>query len=166
MKQPQVNWQNIDLNQGQPTLNSTTLCCPEVTSVKINAYPICTGKDIHGRDFGKKVTVIPGATTVKCDTCQSTVLARKCHLGLNIEFSLKDLKDSSHEASITAFPKVLDKFFATYILHKYTDNPDGFEEELLQLENLDFIYNSKKVITNMQHHELENPAELPDDTCH
>ena len=132
MKQPQVNWQNIDLNQGQPTLNSTTLCCPEVTSLKINAYPICTGQ---------KATVIPGATTVKCDTCQSTILARKCHLGLNIEFSLKDLKDSSHEASITAFPKVLDKFFATNILHKYTDNPDGFEEELLQLENLDFIYN-------------------------
>ena len=140
-----VNWTNITLHSILPQAPThTVFCCPDIDNVTLNVWPICTKKRC-----GKNVTPTPGAQIVRCSSCSSTMLLSKCECGLSAELQLT--KDSRN-LTLTAFSNVLDEFFHANVRHLYKDDMDSLIEKLLQLDNTDFSYNAKKIVTKMSEH--------------
>ena len=140
-----VNWANITLHSILPQAPThTVFCCPDIDNVTLNVWPICTKKRC-----GKKVTPTPGAKIVRCSSCSSTMLLSKCECGPSAELQLT--KDSKN-LTFSVFSNVLDEFFHANVRHLYKDDMDSLTEKLLQLDNTDFSYNAKKIVTKMSEH--------------
>ena len=145
--QMQFNMDNVQQNLLLDTriTSSCKLCCPDILSVKLNIYPICTNRNCKG----KKVTPLPRDITVECPKCTRLMLVTKCQCGLNGEINLeKDLK----ALTLTVFAEPLNKYFGEDFILKYKNNPHKLEENILLMENVDITYNSKRIILDIFYH--------------
>ena len=77
------------------------------------------------------------------------MLLSKSECGLSAELQLT--KDSKNLA-LTVFSDVQDEFFHANVRHLYKDEMDSLIEKLLQLDNTDFSYSAKKIVTKMSEH--------------
>ena len=83
--------------------------------------------NLYKKRCGKKVTPTPRAKIARCSSCSSTMLLGKCEC-------------------------VLDEFFHANVRHLFKDDMDSLTETLLQLNNIDFSYNEKKIVAKMSEH--------------
>eukprot|EP00794_Sanderia_malayensis_P002577 gene2577-2976_t len=74
-----------------------------------------------------------------------------CGLNCTIDFEKDDCT-----ITLTAFKDVLSTFFEEDIVKKYKGDPAALEDTLLELEKIDFSYNTRMVITNMKKHAEED----------
>ena len=81
-----IQWDQVSAINNSPDVS--TICCPDVMSVKIAIYPVCNGKDKQGKLCGKKVVPTPGVKVVKCHACSCSMHLSKCMCDLNVEVRL------------------------------------------------------------------------------
>ena len=103
------------------------------------------------KDCNRKLNPVAGETKVQCSNpkCNSKQFLSKCPCGLNIDLQIE--KDGK-ETEITIFPAIIDQFLDEDSITLFQSNPDLLEEKILNLENVDFTFNNKKVVTNMKTH--------------
>ena len=127
-----VDWGKFDLVPQQ-----TTLCCPNIESVKVNSFLKCVNIECK-----RKVSPFPGETKVTClnVTCKRKMLVKRCKKSFNVDLLVSDKDNDNIQHSITLF---------TQVLHNIIEVGDKIneiiEDELLEIENFDFTINKKKV---------------------
>ena len=128
-----IAWDDI-----HPTEVEHTVCCPELLSVKVNPYLVCVNNECK-----KKVVPYPGDSSVACKVCKRKMLIKKCDESFSCEVMLQ--KAEEKQLTLTIFPDVIEDFFGL------TD-VQLVEDALLTLENADFTYSVKKVVTKITVH--------------
>ena len=137
---PFSDWSKIDFTKfgyGAPS-QKEIICQPDILSVKVSTYPMCTGKRCM-----KKLTPFPGETLVRCLACTRTMLLEKTFCGLNCEI---EIYKEPKPLTLTVFPETLDKFLGVNVISEYKDNLTMLEERILRLVKVDLYYNVKKNI--------------------
>ena len=89
-----VDWDQFDFAAQQ-----TTLCCPNIESVKMNSFLKRVNVELRG-----KVSPLPGETKVTClnVTCKRKMLVKRCKRSFNVDLLVSDKKDNdSVQHSIT-----------------------------------------------------------------
>ena len=85
----------------------------------------------------------PGDSSVTCKVCKRKMLIKKCDESFSCEVMLQ--KAEEKQLTLTIFPDVIEDFFGL------TD-VQLLEDALLTLENADFTYSVKKVVTKITVH--------------
>lgn len=137
----------VDWNTIKPSFNKETVCCPLVTSAKIMKYLVCVNQDCK-----KKVNPYPGQKTVSCNTCKRKMLITRCKESFSCEVTIED--DSKRQILLTIFPKTLHQFFGDSNI-----DVDDYEDTLLAMENIDFEFTKKMIVTNMSLHDTVQPKD-------
>ena len=132
----EIDWAKIPQTS---ELSETMICCPEVVSVKCQQYLICVNITCN-----KKVSPYPGERTVTCmnASCRRKMLVGKCRNSYTMELTIE--KDGKHY-DLTAFPQVVEKVFGNISI-------DVLEDQMLEMEQFDFVFNKKKIITSINAH--------------
>ena len=129
-----IAWHDI-----HPTEVQHTICCPELLSVKINPYLVCVNNECK-----KKVVPYPGDLSVACKMCKRKMLIKKCAESFSCEVMLQ--KAEEKQVTLTIFPDVIEDFCGL-------SDVQLIEDALLDLENVDFTYTLKKIVTKIAVHE-------------
>ena len=148
-----INWTGIDMtNFGKAEAHakaivSPTLCCPEILSVSITIFPVCSNPSCN-----KKLEVPIGEKFVSCNSCQRRLLVQRLGAGFVGEI---DVSSGNAQLTLTVFPEVLNSFFGKEdIVSELFHKPEKLEEEMLVLHHVDITYTaSKMVISQMKVHE-------------
>ena len=113
------------------------LCCPEVVAVKLENYYSC--RNIVCR---KKIIVEDkNVKFVKCPSCSRKMVTK----GLTHTFIVEIVfEKAGKQTNLTLFPNVLNDLDIDKTI---------IEEELLMLENYDFSYSKKRIVTGIVKHE-------------
>ena len=130
----------IDKDQEIKDIVNPVLCCPEVANIDVEVFPGCTNDQC-----AKPVTLTPGAKIVTSHHCKCTMRSDKCNCVFHciISFDDKNLK----------LPlQIISSFLQEDIIEMWQRNIDTFKEKLLFMENVDYTYNTKNVITAMNYH--------------
>ena len=77
------------------------------------------------------------------------MLLSKCHCGLTCAI---EVEHEPKPLDLTIFPETLNKFFEEDVIQKYKDNLSLLETKILMMNNVDFNYNTKKIITEISEH--------------
>lgn len=114
------------------------LCCPEIINLELELYPGCT-------NCQKSVVLQPGVKIVTCPHCKHTMRSDKtsCFFHCKLCFN---------EHTLVLPLAVLESFFKLDIIQMGKNNMDELKEKILYLENIDYEYNNKNVITSMSEH--------------
>ena len=139
---PFSQWSKIDFTKfsygaGQPS-QKEIICQPDILSVKVLTYPMCTGKRCM-----KKLTPFPSETLVRCLACTRTMLLEKTFCGVNCEI---EIHKEPKPLTLTVFLETLNKFRDVNVITEYKDNLTVLEERILRLVQVDLHYNVKKNI--------------------
>ena len=118
-----------------------TLCCPKIHNMCLNVYPGCTNPSCQ-----KQVSIMPLQKSVTCVHCNHFMRADLCSsvFECKVGFERNSLKLPLH---------VLTEFLGEDVLKECKEDLDGFKDRLVFLENIDYTYNTKDVITSMKNHE-------------
>ena len=114
------------------------LCCPEIMNLELELYPGCT-------NCNKSVVLQPGIKIVTCPHCKHAMRSDKCSCIFHCKLCFK-------EHSLVLPQVVLESFLKLDIIQMGKDNIDELKEKILFLENVDYNYNNKNVITSMSEH--------------
>ena len=91
---------------------------------------------------GKALQIFLGSRLVTCISCNMTMRVDKCPRIFNCQLASADLALS--------FPvDVASKYFKEDVVELFKKDETGFRMALCLLENADFTYNSKNIITSM-----------------
>ena len=129
-----INWSNHDISP-----MTTRYCCPSIESVKVNTYLQCANINCK-----RKVVPFPGETKVRCSKCDRVMRVSRCSRGVNVDFTI------THEGKqdvVTAFADGLNN-----VIQITDQSDDQIEDVMLDLSNIDFCVNRKKVVTSMLKH--------------
>ena len=139
VEQITINWEKHDISP-----MTSILSCPEIESVKIHSYLQCVNIDCR-----KKVSPFPGDRAVVCQAaaCKRKMLVKRCKQSFTVEILVSNHEDTASQYLLTVFPQVLRTVIRT---EGKTD--DEIEDEILNLENIDFTFNKKKVVLSMTQH--------------
>lgn len=115
----------------------TMICCPEVVSANHQEYYSC--RNITCR---KKILVKDTTTKlVTCEYCKRKMLLKSLNHTFIVDLILET---KGKQVSLTMFPNVIEALKLDMSI---------IEEEILLLEDYDFTYNHKKVVTKVVKHE-------------
>ena len=134
-----VDWDDIKVK-----VDVNKLCCPTVSCVKSSTFYLCISLSCR-----KKVTPYPGETTVTCSNpgCKRKMLVKRCKASYNVDVTFDT--DAEQQQSLTIFERTLVNFF-----NDESITVEQIEDKLLELENVDYTYNNKKVVLEMKKHQL------------
>ena len=127
---------------------SVVSCCPEILSVRVEIFPTCVNAKCK-----RKVEVFGGQIFVNCAACARRLSVSKCPCSLNCTI---DVEKDECTTTLTTFKDVLSTFFEEDIVQKYKGDPAVLEDTLLELEKIDFSYNTREIITSMNRHKEED----------
>ena len=116
------------------------LCCPNIINASAEIFPVCCTYQCN-----EKITIVPGDRIIKCSSC-----LRRMKPDNFLSFFEAVLDCDGVKLKLQLETAV--QFFNEDILETYRNDINGFSEKLLYLDNIDFEYNSKHVITNMYKH--------------
>ena len=130
---------SIDWQQYNKTSNTSRLCCPIILSVKVEKFLQCINVACR-----RKVVPFPGESKVSCDypTCRRKMLVKRCPSNIIIEVTLAQKEDECKQHTVTVFTKVIQN-----VVDITNKNEQEIEDMILELENIDFIMNRKKIFT-------------------
>ena len=113
------------------------ICCPEIVSANHQEYYSCRNITCRKKILVKDMTT----KIVTCEHCKRKMLLKSLNHTFIVDLILET---KGKQVSLTMFPNVIEtlKLDITII-----------EEEILLLENYDFTYNHKKVVTKVEKHE-------------
>ena len=113
------------------------ICCPEIVSANHQEYYSCRNITCRKKILVKDMTT----KIVTCEHCKRKMLLKSLNHTFIVDLILET---KGKQVSLTMFPNVIEtlKLDITKI-----------EEEILLLENYDFTYNHKKVVTKVEKHE-------------
>ena len=98
--------------------------------------------------FGELVLVIPDATTTPFLQCNTTVKVSKCHCVFHCTVLFEQC-----ENSLNLPLEVLQMFLGKDVIRMCNENLKSVKNTLLFLENIDYIYNTKNVITSIKNND-------------
>ena len=126
--------------------NEIELCCPSVDSIKMHEFLQCINSDCK-----KKVVPFLGEKKVRCNnqTCNRTMLVSRCKSITIYELTLTN-KENDKQYIATAFDETIKKIID---MGTEQNTEDEIEDSLLELTNVDFKINNKKIITAMTIHD-------------
>ena len=138
--QPFTDWPRIYLQKLKKSNKQLPqiIQLPNILNLNMTTYPLCTNAKCL-----KKFTPIPGDLTVECPgvNYKRKMLLSKCHCGLTCAI---EVEHEPKPLDLTIFPE--NKFFEEDIIQKYKDNLFLLETKILMMNNVDFHYNTKKVL--------------------
>lgn len=91
------------------------------------------------------MTLVPGGKIVKCSVCGRGMKPSKWLRTFDCKIEFPDI-------SLKLPVGVLEDFLVEDNLTTYGDNTNDLLEKLLYLENVDFTYDNKNVITAIEYH--------------
>ena len=116
------------------------LCCPELLNNELDVFPGCTNKQCN-----KPINLLPGANIVTCHQCRRTMRADKCSCIFHCVMSFED--------KMLILPiGVVSAFLKEDVINMCQTDIDTFKEIFFFLANVDYIYNTKNIITAMERH--------------
>ena len=132
----------VDWDSTKVKVDINKLCCPTVSCVKSSTFYLCISLS-----YRKKVTPYSGETTVTCSNpgCKRKMLVKRCKASYNVDVTFDT--DGEQQQTLTIFERTLVCFF-----HDESITAEKIEDMLLELENLDYTYNNKKVVLEMKRH--------------
>ena len=116
------------------------LCCPNIINASAEIFPVCCTYQCN-----EKITIVPGDRIIKCSSCFRRMKPYNFSSFFEAVLDCDGIKLKLQLETAV-------QFFNEDILETYRNDIDGFIEKLLYLDNIDFEYNSKHVITNMYKH--------------
>ena len=116
------------------------LCCPEVVNLELELYPGCTNINCQ-----KSLVLQPGIKIVTCPHCKHTMRCDRCSCVFDCKICFK-------EKTLVLPREVLESFLKLDVIQMGKDNMDELKEKLLFLENVDYDYNNKNIITSISEH--------------
>eukprot|EP00794_Sanderia_malayensis_P003927 gene3927-4477_t len=158
-----VDWPSIDIeayqNREQNAVKAThtTLSNPDIDSVQIGIFPICTQQRC-----ANKVDFQPGDKFVKCQKCSRRMRLDKCPCGFD---AVIDVSKEDVSKSLSIEHKILSAFLKIDVIQKYKSNPSALEERLLMLQDIDVTYNTKNFITAIESREKLTNDESTSEEC-
>ena len=108
-------------------------------NIELDVFPGYTVKYCN-----KLIKLLPGAKIATCHHCSRTMRADKCSCVFGCVMSFE-------EKMLTLLKEVVSTFLKEDITNMCQPDIDTFKEKLLLLQNFYFIYNSKNIITVMEH---------------
>ena len=116
------------------------LCCPvlfgTIVSVESSSANVsCT----------KALQIVPGSRILTCISCNMKMRADKYPCIFNCQLTFADL-------TLSLPVHVASKYFTEDVVELFKKDETGFRMTLCLLENVDFTYNSKSIITSMTDH--------------
>ena len=97
------------------------------------------------KQCNKPLNLLPEAKIFTCYHCRRTVYADKCSCIFHCAISFED-------KMLTLSIEVVSAFLKEDVINMCKTDIDSFKEKLLFLENVDYIYISKNIITAMEGH--------------
>ena len=116
------------------------LCCPELFGTTVSVGPSCVNMSCR-----KALQIVPGSRIVTCISCNMTMSVDKCPCIFNCQLAFADL-------TLSLPVDVASKYFKGDVVELFKKDETGFRTTLCLLENVDFTYNSKNIITSMTDH--------------
>ena len=138
-EQIDIEWSKCNI-----TPETSTLCCPNILSVKVNLYLECINSSCK-----RKVNVFPGEKKTTCDSCKRKMLVSNLKKNLKVEIHLSDKDDNQKEYILTAFPNSLKN-----VLDLDNKEEEEIEDMLMELINVDITYNKKNIIVSVSAHSV------------
>lgn len=116
------------------------ICCPKIQNLKLEVTPGCTNVECQ-----KPVTILPSKRSVTCIHCNTMMRKDQCKCIFNCALGFDDV-------TLKLPLNVLAEFLGEDVLESCQNDLDAFKDDLLFLENIDYFYNMKNVITAMAKH--------------
>ena len=135
-----IEWSKFNIDDGDN--GNAKMCCPQIQSIKINSFHQCVNASCT-----RKISPFPGENKVKIKIkCKTKMLVKRLIKNSNIELESQD-KATGCDVIVALFQNVLKNLFEIDEL-----TSDELEDELLEAENLDLIYNEKKIVVSITSH--------------
>ena len=121
------------------------LCCPELFGTTVSVGPSCVNVSCT-----KALQIVPGSRIVTCISCNRTMRVDMCPCIFNCQLAFVNL-------TLSLPVDVASKYFKEGIVELFKKDETDLRMTLCLLENVDFTYNSKNIITWM----TDFPQNLP-----
>ena len=129
----------LDKDQEIKKMTNPKLYCPKLLNIELDVSLGCT------KNLAKLLNLLPGAKIVTCHHCSCTMRVDKCscvfYCVMSFEYKM-----------LTLSVEVVSVFLKEDIINMCQPDIGTFKEKLLFLESFYYIYNSKNIITAMEHH--------------
>ena len=116
------------------------LCCPELFGTTVSVGPSCVNMTC-----GKALQIVPGSRIVIRINRSMTMRVDKCPRIFNCQLTFADL-------TLSLPVDVAPKCFKEDAAELFKKDETGFRMTLSLLENMDFTYNPKNIVTSMTDH--------------
>ena len=123
------------------------LCCPELFGTTVSVGPSCLNLSCT-----KALQIVSGSRIVTCISCNMTMWEDKCPCIFNYQLAFADL-------TLSLPVDVASKYLKEDLVELFKKDETGFRMTLCLLDNVDFTYNSKNIITSMTDHP-QNPSDV------
>ena len=130
----------LDKDEEIKKMVNPKLCCPELLNIELDVFSGCTNKQCS-----KPLNLVPEAIIVTCHHCSLTMRADKYSCVFHCVMSFED-------KMLTLPTEVVSTFLKEDVINMCQTDIGSLKEKLLFLENADYIYNSKNIITAMERH--------------
>ena len=117
------------------------MCSPQIQGIIINPF-----YQYINASFKCKVSPFPGENIVTCGSCKGKMLVKSLIRNSNIELELQD-KGTGCDIIVRVSQNMLKNVFEIDGL-----TSDELEDNLLEAENLDIIYNKNIIVVSITRH--------------
>ena len=114
----------------------STSCCPEIINGSIDLLPACTNASCQ-----KKIVIVPGENLVWCTYCARCMKPTAC---VNLFEAILQFET----IALSLLLHVLEDFLMEDVIAEYRDM-DLLIEIILYMKNIDYQYNSRNIVTNV-----------------
>ena len=132
---------NTELSRFNINDGYVKMCCPQIQSIIINSFYQCINAS-----YKRKVSPFPGENKVTCGSCKGKMLVKSLIKNSNTELELQG-KGTWCDIIVRVFQNVLKNEFEIDEL-----TSDKLEDNLLEAENLDIIYNKNIIVVSITWH--------------
>ena len=117
------------------------LCCPELMGTNVTIDAACTNIKC-----AKPVATVPGEKTVTCMNCNNMMRVEKCKCIFKCMLLFENI-------TLLLPADVASLYFKEDIMMLYQRDEKKLKNMLCFLENVDYTYNSKNIVTKMSDHQ-------------
>ena len=149
----ELSWDNVDIanylkhEKADQKKSQRVFTSPTILNISIDMHPICTNELCKS-----KVDVVTGAKIVHCTKCSRKMLLKNCPYGFG---GFMDIEENGIQTSIIIKAETLSEYFGLDVITTYQGNIEQLEEDLLLLEDVDFVCNNKNMLTNITKHKTQ-----------